>query len=175
MSVVLTAPERLALMLKDCDERVTAAYPLYVTDIDFDFLRPAWIVTAGEASYALNSETSVSQASIDEDYELTYVGHIATGTEQDWNSYYERVAREIANNAVVYLLRAPNLQFPNLRGLADNALPPLNGVLWSRPQRRSQITLMTRESLEQPFWGFSISLSVRSMLSVDEDEFIVTG
>lgn len=173
MSLVLTVPERLSLMLKDCHNEVINAYYLYQDTLDY-IERPSWIITSGEASYSVGSNTSEGQAEVEESYELALVGEPFTGTEEDVGNFYEIVTREIANAAVLYLLKAPNLQFPNLRNLAPEKLPNLQGVLWMRPQTRSAITLMTREGIDEPFWGFTISINIRSMMLGSEDEFIIT-
>lgn len=174
MSLVLSVPERLSLILKDCNPNVIEAYYLYQDTMDTDFERPSWIITSGEATYSVNSETSQGQAAVDESYDLFLVGWEFTGLDEDYGNFYEITTREIANDAVLYLLKSPNLQFANIRGLQDDALGPLQGVLWSRPQSRSAITLMNRDGIDNIFWGFSISLSIRSMMLGDEDEYIIT-
>ncbi len=173
MSLLLTAPDRLCLMLRDCDDDVVAAYHTHQDSLDY-VERPCFLVTPGEASYAA-SEGAPEQAMVDENFTIDFIGEPFTGTEQDFADFYELQARRIAVKAVVYLLRSPNLQFVNQRGLETEPLASLNGVLWCRPESRSEVALMTRGGNDEAFWGFSINLSMRSLIEVDEDEFIVTG
>lgn len=171
MSQLLTIPDRLCLMLKDCDPDVVAAYHTHQDSLDY-VERPCWIVTMGDASYDAG-ESSSEQAAVNESYTLDFVGEPFTGTEEDYNAFYELQARRIAHNSVLYFLRHPNLQCSNQRGLLDAKLPALAGIWWARPTSRSAVTLMTRGSNDEGFWGFSISLEIRSMFLVDESEIIV--
>lgn len=172
MSVFLAAPQRLALMMRDSNPNIVEAYYLYVDNLDY-IKRPSYIIAAGSASYSINDSTTVSQASVEEDYEIYYVGEPFKSTEEDFGNVFELQTRQAAFDAIVYLLRHPNLQFSDTRGLYGKPLPNLRGVFWARPQSRSPVAIMTREGIEEPFWGFSISLSLKTMLSVDEDEVII--
>lgn len=170
MSVILTAPERLCLMLKDCDEGVVQAYHLYQDDIDY-VERPCFLVTSGEATYEQAPESAAEQVAITETFSLDFIGEPFKGVvEQDYAAYHELEARRIAYNSILYLLKHPNLQFSNVRKLEEKALPPLDGVFWARPDSRSAITLMQRGGKEEAFWGFTINLQMRSMVTSDEDE-----
>lgn len=174
MGSLLTAPERLAYMLVDSNPNIVAAYYTYIHNLDM-IERPSYIIGSGEASYSVTQETSLNQASVEEDYEIAFVGEHFKGTEEDFGHEFEFQARQAANDAVLYLLRHANMQFSNTRGLQPSALPALEGIKWIRPTRRSRVTLMTREGIEASFWGFTIGLSVRSILLDDEDEIYISG
>lgn len=172
MTLIYSAPERLAMMLTDSNDNIVVSYHTHQDDIDFPE-RPAYIIRWGDADYSVDDETSVNQASVNESCEINLVGEPYKGTEQDYGNYFELQTRQIAFDAVVYLLRHPNMQFSNRRGLRDRALPDLPGVMWMRITNLSRVQLMTREGLENPFWGFTMSLDIRSMLPVDEDEVVI--
>lgn len=174
MSLLLTAPERLCLMLKDCDEAVVAAYHLYQDDIDY-VERPCFLVSSGEATYEQPPESASEQVAVTENFTIDYIGEPFKGTEQDYANYFELEARRIAFNAIVYLLKHPNLQFSNIRHLEPAPLRDLEGVFWARPDSRSAITLMQRSGREEAFWGFSISLQMRTMVTANEDEYMFDG
>ena len=175
MSVLLTAPARLCLMLKDCDEGVVEAYHLYQDDIDY-LERPCFLVTSGEATFEQSPESSPEQIAITENFTLDYIGEPFKGVvEQDYAAYHELEARRIAYNAILYLLKHPNLQFSNVRHLEPAALNVLGGIFWARPDSRSAITLMQRGGKEEAFWGFSISYQMRTMMTSDEDEYMYNG
>ena len=173
MSLIMTLPKRLAMMLKDCNENIVEAYYLHQDNLDY-VERPSWIITSGEATYSVGSNTSADQAEVEESYELFLVGEPIKGVDQEYG-YYEEQTRKIANDAIIYLLRHPNLQFSNSRGLEDDTLPNLEGVLWMRPQSRSPIAIQTREGIEEQFWGFSISINVRSIILDEEGEIVISG
>mgnify|MGYP006391934899 CR=1 FL=1 len=174
MSLLLTAPERLCIMLKDCDDAVIAAYHLHQDDIDY-VERPCFLVTSGEATYEQAPESASEQVAVTETYTIDYIGEPFKGTEQDYADFHELEARRIAYNAIVYLLKHPNLQFSNVRHLEETDLPPLDGVFWARPESRSVITLMQRAGREEAFWGFTISYSMRSMVTANEDEYMFSA
>lgn len=174
MSVLLTAPERLCLMLKDCDEAVVEAYHLYQDDIDYPE-RPCFLVSSGEATFEQAPDSASEQVAITESFTIDFIGEPFKGVEQDYDGYHELEARRIAYNSILYLLKHPNLEFSNVRELESESLPPLDGVFWARPDSRSAITLMQRSGREEAFWGFSISLSMRSMITSSEDVDIYYG
>jgi hypothetical protein len=165
MTLILTAPTRLALMLTDAHPDIKTSFPTWQDNIS-NLRRPAWDVQIGEATYdpqAANYEEGT------EEYLLSLIGekYVAGSSET-----HELQARSIVEATWRYFVERPNLQFANDRGLEAAPLSGLNGVYESRLSRRSNVTLMRRgggeAGGEEEFWGATYTLRVRFGLSVME-------
>lgn len=162
MSNIQIAPQRIAMMLADCHESIVASY-WYTQEAIEQIERPCWLVFVEDASY---ENTTLNQDLVDQAYSIAYVGQVFSGSGyHDFSYEYEKLAREVADSAVQYLLEHPQLQMSNRRGLYDSTERGLSGVLWSRVERRSGVSLFTRDGVSaEAFWGFTIDLTVKHQL-----------
>lgn len=157
---ILTAPERLAKMLIDADSRIVAAYAWTQKSVDM-IERPAWLIFVGDASFP--QDTS-EQEQVQQNYQLEYVGeNFDTGYAEE----YEKLARQAAYNTVQYLLGHNQMQMSNQRGVFPEPLEPLDYIISVKLNTRSAITLMSRDAVDQAYWGFTIDITVTEMLDYD--------
>lgn len=160
MTLVLTAPERIAVMLEDIED-MKHAFWTHQKAID-TAVRPCCLVRIDEGSFPANGNTDIEA---EETYVIDYIGYpFDQGEAHNW----ELQARQHAYDIYLYFFQRPSLQFSNNLGNQPATLIGLNGVKWSRFSRRSPIALMTGNGIEQPFWGFTYSLGVFSGRNVRE-------
>lgn len=153
MTVLLTAPARLALMLVDAHVDVVSAYSTWQDDID-TIQRPAWLITH-QGGEALRPEGAVSSDLFSESYRLEFFGKMfGMGLEDE----YELQARSIVASTIDYFRRHPQLQFSNERGLEAAGLPVLQGVQWINLQF-SPVTLY-KQAEDDAFWGGVMTINI---------------
>lgn len=161
MSIVLTAPERLSIMLIDASTQVKDAFEYTQKDLD-TAIRPCWVIKIDEATFPGIAENTV-------DFEETYVmDYVGPKFDQGEGHVYEIQARTIWMNTFTYFFSHKQLQFSNNRGLEPTQLTQLSGVKFARISRRSPITIMTGDGIAEPFWGFTMSLVVTGSVKIDE-------
>lgn len=165
MGNIQIAPERIAMMLADSHDSIVASY-WHTQEAIEQIERPCWLVFVEDASY---ENTTVNQDLVDQAYSIAYVGQVFSGAGSHSFTYeYEKLAREVADTSVQYMLEHPQLQMSDRRGLQGGRLRGLSGVLWSRVERRSGISLFTRDAVSaEAFWGFTIDLTVKHQLAYE--------
>lgn len=153
MSLILTAPERLALMAYDASTLVRFTNYWFTEQVDDD-MRPAVLVEVGEGDFpgtASNVEAPV------ETYELSIIGQTFAGA--DGNQQHEAEVRRVSSDIVNYFFKRTQLQFSNQRSRSGyTELGPLVGVQHARI-RRGLINAMTKADMP-PFWGCQITVTV---------------
>lgn len=160
MTVLLTAPERIAIMLEDIPG-INHAYWTEQKAID-TAQRPACLISIDEGSFPANGNTDVET---EETYTIDYVGF---PFDQGESAAYELQARQHAFGVYEYFFARPGLQFTNDRGRQPAKLRQLQYVKWSRLARRSPVALMTGHGIEIPYWGFTYGLTVFSGRDIKE-------
>lgn len=160
MTVIMTAPARLALMMYDCHPSIRGTYYTHQDSID-QIVRPAFLITVEDASFP---QFSSEQEQVEENYQIAYIGEtFGAGQANE----YELRAREVSEAACLYLLQRPNLQFGNLRARTDiTTQRGLAGVL-SHTFSRSAITLFERDGVDVAFWGFTIDITLKTMMDYE--------
>lgn len=161
MALILTAPDRLALMMFDCHQSIMASYHLVQDNIDY-VERPCFLISVEGANFpGVSSEQSQSE----ESFRLDYIGQtFNTGHAHE----YEILAREVADAAVRYVIEHDRLQFSNQRGVQPNKLSPIPHVKWTNIDNRGPITLMQRDGVDEAFWGFSIDITITASYPYEE-------
>ncbi len=156
-------------MLKDSHDSISTAFAYTQNELDISE-RPCWYITVGQANY-IDEASEFTQ--VEETFECFYVGEYFNGLEQEYGNYHERKARIASVAAVRYLQRAKRLACIDRRGLVGHTLPSLNNVMFSKIDSRSDIGLKTGKGIEQAYWGFNLSVTVRSVFEEDEDDYMV--
>ncbi len=160
MTLILTAPERIAIMLEDIPLMKNAFWK-HQKAID-TAVRPCCLVRIDEASFPANGATDVET---EESFVIDYIGF---PFDQGEENMYELQARQHAFDVYLYFFERTQLQFTNDRGRQPAKLRPLDRVKWARLTRRSPVALMTGNGIEVPFWGFTYGISVISGRNVPE-------
>lgn len=152
MSLILTVPERLALMCTDAHPSIVASYSEYVEQLD-SLQAPAWVIEVGEGSYSGGAE---GDADFTENYVLSLIGKpLGQGALAE----YELQMRAIVDSTIRYFLRHSQLQFSNERALEGLApLQPLNDIKHFT-LRRSPATLSSK-GVNENFWGTQLTLEI---------------
>ena len=159
---ILTTPERLAQVLIDASPHIHAAYHYTQAAIE-QLERPCWLVFIEDASYP---QTTVDQEQVEQSYSCAFIGHIWNSVDNEFSSEYERVAREVAATTVPYLLGHPQLQMSNDRNVFPSALASLDGVTQLKIDRRSSVTLYSRDAVAgEAWWGFTIDLTITEQMT----------
>lgn len=135
MSVMDTAPARLALMAKDCDSRVKHVEAAYVEALDAIDL-PAIVIDDADAMYENLSEMTTDDQ---ETFSLKVISRKLSSAPNGKTVHNE--LREIVQSLVLYLKQHPRLQMSNGRGLHGSALTELEGIMGTPVIRRSAIVL----------------------------------
>lgn len=166
MTLLLTAPQRLAIMAKDASPLFKFSSDEFQETLD-SLLRPAVLVEIGAADYppiAQNVEEPT------EEYSLTVIG-MKYG--QGARSEAETQLRVLVDALITYFFTRTQLQFTNDRSLEAAPLGPLLGVKWARLYRRELVTTVTRSEGDGAFWGST--LNVRITAQVLAHEVLVGG
>jgi len=162
---ILTVPARLALMLVDAHPSITNAYHYTRSNIDLAN-RPCWLVFIEDEAYP---QESAGEELAEQGYSLAYIGKTYSDPSGTESQRYEQEAREVAVATVRYFLEHPMLQVANRRGLLDGPQTSLSGVNRTRLDRRSGVTLYTRDGVDAgAFWGFTIELTVINQIVYNE-------
>lgn len=157
MSLIDTAPERLALMAWDASSLMNNTS---------EFFQPGWgvdqmpfaLVEVGE-----DSEPAVA-AGVEfpvETYRISVF--VATYNVPDDKHAAEIRARTMATDMLTYFRKRTQLQFSNTRNRADlAALGPLAGVRWARFQR-GPVSFGAKYEEIPPTWGFDITATLETI------------
>ena len=160
MTVLLTAPQRLAIMAKDADPRIVYSTDKYQETLD-SVQTPAVLIDIGESNYP---PTAASIEFPEEIYKIILVtGKYGQGAQDE----LEQTNRELADIIHLYFLRRTLLQFPNQRELEPGKLPALVFVRHARTNRSNGPTVLQRESFG-PFWGCEFTVAIASITNVLE-------
>ena len=164
---ILTTPERLAMMLIDCDESIVAAYPYTQDSID-QLERPCWLIFVEDAAYP---KTTQDEELVEQSYSLAYVGEVfSSDNYNDSNSEYEIQARRVAVNVIRYLFESPNGEMKNTRGLFDSELGSLDELQLLRVDGRGSVALYSRSAVEgEAFWGFTVDITCIEQMIYNDD------
>ncbi len=161
---ILTAPERLAKMMIDCNDDIVAAYHYTQAAID-QIERPCFIIFVEGAEYP---QDTTDEEIVEQSYSIAYVGHAYSSPEDnDFSIEYEIQARQVAYDSVLYLLEHQQLSLENRRNLSvlsDGSLPSLDSILGLKINSRSAVTLFARDAVNEAFWGFTIDITVQEQL-----------
>lgn len=159
MTVLATAPQRIALMLKDADSRIRNSW--YTERLAVDQAeRPAWVVRDGDDSqYEVGGLSAQAAVGWNETYTAELHGpYFGAGVKDE----KELELRAIVANTLRYFYAHPRLQFSNLR--ADPALTPLpmlQGVLYCT-FRKEHAGLYVPPGFEesQTAWGVRLHITI---------------
>src|SRR5689334_5449858 len=106
MTLILTVPDRLAIMCEDVDNRIVKAFKYVPNDID-QAMRPAFLVKVDEATFPQVANSVVEP---EETYVMDYIGQKYQAGEDD---VWEKLTREIADKFFTYFFGRTQLQFTN--------------------------------------------------------------
>lgn len=164
MSVMTTAPERIALMLRDSDPRVASSHFDFQKSID-TIDRPAWLVSDQSGEYTMQSSGQAVNW-FTESYMCEFFGELYnTGREGE----YEAIMKDMVRNAIIYFARRPRLQFTNDRAIAGlTELPTLRYVKHITIRRDAASLMTTGGGEERAFWGSKIYITVNGGIEADE-------
>lgn len=151
MTFLLSAPERLVLMIKDATNEAHLVTDEFVESID-GVIRPAVLVEEDGGEYP---PTASNLSYPTEPYTILVVGQNAGS---DGNRQYQLEVRRITHAVVQYLMRHNQLQMSNERSLQPASLPSLAGVMHTH-LRRGAVMLATRGA-QDAFWGCEITLTI---------------
>lgn len=159
---ILTTPERLAQVLIDASPHIRAGYHFTQGAIE-QLERPCWLVFIEDATYP---QTTVDQELVEQAYSCAFIGNVWNSADVEFSSEYETLARQVADTTVPYLLAHPQLQMSNQRNVFPSVLGALDGVQQVRIDRRSAVTLYSRDAVSgEAWWGFTIDLTIVEQLS----------
>lgn len=159
---ILTTPERLAKVLIDAHPSIRAGYHFTQAAVE-QLERPCWLIFVEDAAYP---QITVDQEVVEQAYSCAFIGNVWNSIDNEFSAEYEVLARQVADATVTYLLRHPQLQMSNERSLFPERLPGLSGVQQVKVDRRSAVTLYSRDAVSgEAWWGFTIDLTVHEQLS----------
>lgn len=164
MSVLDTAPTRVAMMLRDAHPDIRKVSEWYVNDFDTAD-RPGWTIRDESGNYGQPKATENSD-DFTEALRLQFFGMLHG---QGDRYEYEQKARQIVAATIRYLRVHTQLQFSNQRELQDQELGPLRYVKWTTIQRQGT-ALMTLEggADTSAFWGCILTLNIIGQINSPE-------
>lgn len=152
MTLLTTAPQRLAMMALDASDELIYATDEFRETLDSS-LRPGVLVEIGDGEYA--GDASGARAGT-ETYTLSIIGNKrgqgGVGDEE------ERRTRQIVNDIVLYFLKHTQCQMSNDRGKQAQAYPPLSWVKWMTV-RRGGVNPSAKGN-EEDFWGCQLTVTL---------------
>lgn len=160
MSVILTAPPRIAMMVEDIP-LMKKGFWQEQKAISTE-QRPCCLVRIDEGQYPKSGSSDVPGE------EVFVIDYIGLPFDQGESHKYEMQARQHAYDIFLYFMQCPGLQMLNRRNRQSGQLGYLDQVQWSRISRRSPVNLMVGNGIEIPFWGFSYGLTVFSVETIRE-------
>jgi len=161
MSVLLTAPTRIAKMLLDASDTVVATYTEDEYDIDV-IQRPAWVVFDSGGQFMQN-EFSEGVAQWTESFNLELYGN-SFGTGLQHESLLK--VKNIVVDTVKYFLRNQQLQYEDRRGIEGQRFRALENVMHITLSREP-VTLYDAPDKEDKVFGARMSLTVTCRLQIE--------
>jgi len=153
MTLILTAPQRLAIMAKDSDTRFVFATDKFVATLD-DSQRPAALILVGSGDYPPVASQVEKPTEI---YTIEIHGKkFGQGAVTDAEAETEN--RSLTASVITYFIKRSQLQFSNTRTLEAADLPALAGVESFRLRRDVLVPL--EKGNESPFWGCVITVTI---------------
>lgn len=166
MSVMETAPERLALILRDSDPTIRGAYWQWQHDLDV-LDRPAWLIEDQSGEYTVQGPSAQNADYFTETYVCQFFGMLFNMGER---GVYEAAMKSAIRNAIRHLIQHRRLQFSNQRGLEGVTPLPALAYVQTITVRRGQASLMTTggEGETRAFWGSRLDVTVTGGVGYDE-------
>lgn len=165
MTVIDTAPQRLALMLMDADERIRNAFYTERDGVD-QAERYAWVIRDGDNSDYMGASGAQAAHNFTETYDCELYGpYFGMGA----GGEHELEMRAIVKNTIEYFAACPRLQFQNLRSLQPAPLGPLQRVLWiSLRREHAGKYLPPSHDESQMAWGFILHVTIVGKMGIPE-------
>lgn len=165
MTLILTVPARLALMLYDADTHIVKSFEGHQKAIDPLMQMPAWEVSDGGGNY----DTASSQVwNPQETYTATLiVAQYGEGVrdERTFINQYETATRGIMHNTVRYFLARPDLVFSDDRNSGAGRLAALVGVKFSKISR-DPCAIYGNDDGSGKFYGAKLTFTIIEELVV---------
>lgn len=163
MTLILTIPQRLAIMAADSTPLIKDASDEFQKSLD-TAKRPFVLVEIGSGEYpgvAAGTEEPI------ETFEMTLISSKAgQGAKGD----AEKELRVLTDALIAYFQKHTSLQFPNNLKRQPAALGALSGVKWSRLFMRDYCGLVVRGDVGiEPFWGTKFSFRCIEAISAQEE------
>jgi hypothetical protein len=162
MTLVRTAPARIALLAEDSHPSIKNSYYRWQQNFDLS-KRPLFYTRLLSTSYPI---TASEDEEPQESYSLEYVGE---PFKQDCAREDEQMTWEVYESCILHFLQRRFLQYTNERQTPNRVkLPNLPGLKYQRLDVSQVPDIVVKFSDNQPFWGFALTINLTESLSYEE-------